>query len=175
MQQPILLSERLRLRAFQQADAKRVSELAGNYEVAKTTASVPHPYTQDDAVQWISSHDEAKEAGVRFAFAVTCMDDDKVIGVVSLFDIENAEAEIGYWIGQPYWGNGFCTEAVRAVIEFGFESLGLTKIVGAHFAGNPASGRVLQKCGMSFKGRSTGEGRESEEVDLDWYELVRRL
>ncbi|NEP60397.1 MAG: GNAT family N-acetyltransferase, partial [Symploca sp. SIO2G7] len=65
---------------------------------------------------------------------------------------ENANAELGYWIGVLYWSKGYCTEAAKAVVQYGFEVIGLHRIQAAHFPHNPASGRVMQKIGMSYEG-----------------------
>jgi RimJ/RimL family protein N-acetyltransferase len=63
-------------------------------------------------------------------------------------------AELGYWIGRPYWGNGYCTEAGQAILEYGFQALNLNRIHAYHFKRNPASGRVMQKFGMKHEGTS---------------------
>lgn len=69
-----------------------------------------------------------------------------------ILDSENNCAELGYWIGKPYWGRGYCTEAARAIVRYGFDDLHLHRIHSSHFASNPASGRVMQKIGMTREG-----------------------
>ena len=67
-------------------------------------------------------------------------------------DQQHARAEMGYWIGKPYWNNGYCTEAAEAVLRYGFTELGLNRIYAHHFGRNPASGRVMEKIGMVYEG-----------------------
>ena len=86
-------------------------------------------------------------------FAIVLLDRGVLCGSTGLgIDAENANAELGYWIGLPYWGKGYCTEAVQAVVQYGFEVIGLHRIQASHFSDNPASGRVMQKIGMSYEG-----------------------
>ena len=83
-------------------------------------------------------------------------------------------AEIGYWIGKPHWGKGYCTEAVTALVQYGFDSLGFERIFATHFRKNPASGRVMQKAGMKFEGRLRHHVKKwGEFYDLEVYSLLR--
>jgi RimJ/RimL family protein N-acetyltransferase len=149
---PALRTERLLLRGFTLADAPRVQELAGAREVASTTLTMPHPYEDGMAEAWIQGHAAAWEARERLSLAVTSQADG-LIGVTGLsLKPMHRHAEIGYWIGVPYWNRGFATEAAAAVLAYGFGQLGLHRIVGRHFARNPASGGVLRKLGMRHEG-----------------------
>jgi [ribosomal protein S5]-alanine N-acetyltransferase len=149
---PTLRTERLLLRAFTLADAPRVQELAGAREVASTTLTMPHPYEDGMAEAWIQGHAPAWEAGKRLTLAVTSQADG-LIGVMGLnLEPTHRHAEIGYWIGVPYWSRGYATEAAVAVLAYGFGELGLHRIVGRYFARNPASGGVLRKLGMRHEG-----------------------
>ena len=86
-------------------------------------------------------------------FAITLNSNGSLVGGISMaIDQHHEHGELGYYIGKPYWNNGYATEATQAVIKYGFESLGLRRIFAAHFARNPASGRVMQKAGMSYEG-----------------------
>ncbi len=146
---PTLKAEYLVLRPFVSADAGQVQMLAGDYEIYRTTSNIPHPYEVDKAEQWISSHAKRFEAEQHLTLAITGAATGNVFGAVSLAtNIKNKRAELGYWIGVPYWGKGYCTEAVQAVIEYGFKVLDLHKIKARHMAINQASGRVMQKAGM---------------------------
>ena len=133
---PEMASERLRLRAFTAADADAVTDLAGDRAVAATTLSIPHPYARVDAEQWIASHHEAFVDGRRVSLAITLLDGSTLIGAISLM----LDAELGYWVGQPFWGRGYATEAAQTMLDFGFESLGLNRIYAHHMQDNPASG-----------------------------------
>ena len=149
---PALRTERLLLRGFSPADAPRVQALAGSAEVASTTLTVPHPYEDGMAEAWIQGHAAAWEAGKRLSLAITT-EADGLIGAIGLSLVPaHRNAEVGYWIGVPYWNRGFATEAAGAVLAYGFGELGLHRIVGRYFARNPASGGVLRKLGMRHEG-----------------------
>ena len=80
---------------------------------------------------------------------------------------------MGYWVGAPYWGRGYCTEAARAILRYGFEELGLHRIHAQHFARNPASGRVMQKIGMVYEGRQHEHVRKWDRFeDSDLYGIL---
>ena len=86
-------------------------------------------------------------------FAITLTTDKDLIGAIELrLDLKNENGELGYWIGKPYWSHGYCTEAARAVVAYGFEVLKLNRIHARHFKRNVPSGRVLEKIGMHYEG-----------------------
>lgn len=146
--QPVLVTDRLLLRSFDLGDAPEVQRLAGDYAVAATTL-LPYPYPDGLAEVWIASLREGIERGEVASFAVTLSADRRLIGGVRLqIDERHARGELGFWVGRPYWGRGYATEATRAVIGYGFSSLGLHRITATHLSRNPASGRVMEKCGM---------------------------
>ena len=154
VEQPSLQTERLLLRPFVLADAADVQRLAGEREIAAFTTNIPHPYEDGVAEQWIGTHQEAFEQGRAAHWAIVLRDRGLLIGAIGLsIQREHARAEMGYWIGRPYWGRGYCTEAARAVLRYGFTVLGLNRIYAAHMRSNPASGRVMQKIGMRYEGR----------------------
>jgi ribosomal-protein-alanine N-acetyltransferase len=150
---PTLETGRLILRPFTLDDAPRVTELAGAAEVADSALHIPHPYRVDDAKGWIGTHAENAQKGTSYELAVMCRTDAMIIGAMSIRpNRRDSRGEIGYWIGVPYWGQGYATEAGRAIFRFGFEVLNLNRIYAMHFARNPASGRVMQKLGMTHEG-----------------------
>lgn len=152
-QQPTLHSNRLTLRPFELADSTDVQRLAGDRAIADTTLLIPYPYEDGMAEQWISSHQAKIEAGEMAIFAIILQESQKLVGAIGLEIVSRFQrAELGYWIGKPYWGNGYCTEAGRLVLEYGFSTLNLNRIHAHHFKRNPASGRVLQKLGMKHEG-----------------------
>jgi RimJ/RimL family protein N-acetyltransferase len=153
--QPILTTKRLILRPFEITDAKRVQQLASEKEIARTTLMLPYPYEDGMAESWIGSHAEKYASNEETVFAVVLKEEAAVIGAVGLArsKISPHAAEMGYWIGLPYWNNGYCTEAARAVLSFGFESFELTRIAAHHFGSNPSSGRVMANIGMKQEGR----------------------
>jgi [ribosomal protein S5]-alanine N-acetyltransferase len=149
---PDISTARLRLRAFTFDDAQVVERLAGEWAIADTT-EVPHPYPPGAGSSWIATHAGQWEARERLTLAVTRAADAELVGAISLrLMLRHAAGEVGYWIGVPYWHNGYATEAARALVRFGFESLGLNRVQGRHLLRNPASGRVLEKLGMTREG-----------------------
>jgi RimJ/RimL family protein N-acetyltransferase len=147
-----LTTARLVLRPFAPADAHALAQLAGRKEIADTTVSIPHPYSPEQAGEWISRLVDLTRAGKEIAAAITL--NGSLVGVVGLRDIdtENSQAELGYWISVEHWGNGYATEAAEAALRFGFEELGLNRICAHYMVRNPASGRVLAKIGMKEEG-----------------------
>lgn len=149
---PKFETNRLMLRLFELSDAKMVQTLAGTEEVARTTLSIPHPYPDGAAEAWIERILQAAQKGEIFSFAMVKKEDELLIGCMSLrvSQTEN-EAELAYWVGHPFWGQGFATEAAQTVVEFGFEVLQLNRIYAAAMTKNPASYKVMSKVGMKFK------------------------
>lgn len=152
-QQPTIHTERLILRPFMLEDGAEVQRLAGDRAIASVTLTIPHPYEDGIAQDWIKTHPKSFAEGKEVVFAITFTETNMLCGAIGLgINREHNRAELGYWIGKPFWGNGYCTEAALAVIKYGFESLGLYRIHSSHFSSNPASGRVMQKIGMRYEG-----------------------
>ena len=150
---PVLTTDRLRLRAFELADAAQVTELAGHHAIADTTLTIPHPYEDGMAEQWIGTHGEAYDKGEGLSFAITVRESGALVGAIGIHLAPTHDrAEMGYWIGKPYWGRGYATEAARAVMAYGFDELDLNRVQACHFPRNPQSGRVMQKLGMTLEG-----------------------
>jgi [ribosomal protein S5]-alanine N-acetyltransferase len=151
---PALESSRLLLRPYRADDAPAVQRLAGDRRIADTTTTIPHPYPDGAAEAWIATHTNDFEARKQATFAVTLRSTGELLGTVSLLDVSvvHARAELGYWIGAPYWGQGYCTEAVCRLIPFAYEELGTTRLVARCFARNEASARVMEKSGLRREG-----------------------
>ena len=171
---PILRTERLILRPFAPSDAADVQRLAGEWEIADTTLNIPHPYEDGMAEEWIATHESRFDEGKLCNFAVTLRDSDELVGAMGLVITPRFDhAELGYWIGKPYWGKGFCTEAARAVVEYGFTHLGLHRIHASHMARNPASGRVMRNIGMKPEGVLQGHVKKWDKYeDLVLYGIL---
>ena len=153
---PELSTERLLLRPFAMTDAPAVKVLAGAAEVAATTL-VPHPYPDGAAEAWIASHGELAARGERIDWAIERRADRVLLGVVGLGLVApHRRGAIGYWLGTPFWNQGYATEACRRVVGFGFAELGLHRIEGPFFPRNAASARVLEKVGMRYEGTLRG-------------------
>ena len=159
----IIHSRRLVLRPLNLIDVDRLYLLLQEREISANTRSIPHPYPAEAAQPWVEEQLAAEKSGEAIVRAITRKSDPVIqeskselrplIGVVGLaIDQQNQHAELGYWVGKPHWGEGYCTEAASELIRFGFENLGLHRIHAHHFARNPASGRVLSKLGMKQEG-----------------------
>lgn len=150
---PEIHCDRLLLRAFSIEDAPRVQKLAGAFEIAEMTLNIPHPYLDGMAESWIKDHQKDFELGASLVFAVVEKANKILVGAIGLtLTPRFNRAELGYWIGMPYWGLGYATEAAHAVLRYGFEKMKLNKIYASHMTRNPASGRVMQKIGMEKEG-----------------------
>ncbi len=139
-------TERLLLRPFRDTDAEAVTTLAGNRKVARMTARIPHPYPDGSAQQWIAGQAAARKSGDAFRFAI--LFEGRLVGAIGLERQAPGRYELGYWIGEPWWGQGMATEAAGAAVRFAFETLGADTVEAGYLFDNPASGRILAKCGF---------------------------
>lgn len=154
---PVLTTPRLLLRPFTLSDALAVHEFVGAPEVAAMSASMPHPFQPGMVEQWVAMQQPMFERGDGVVWAITLRADQTLCGAINLLvEPDHQIAEIGYWIGLPYWNRGYATEATHAAIRYGFETLALHRIYATHLGRNPASGRVMQKAGMRYEGRLRG-------------------
>jgi RimJ/RimL family protein N-acetyltransferase len=151
--QPELITERLILRPFKQSDAEQVQLLA-NHEKISLTTNLPYPYTLEMAKGWIQTHKPRFQDRKDATYAITLKKTGEIVGTISLMDIseKSSHARIGFWVGVPYWNNGYCTEAGRAILEYGFKERNLNRIYTGYMKSNLASGRVLEKLGMKYEG-----------------------
>ncbi|NWG16704.1 MAG: GNAT family N-acetyltransferase [Chloroflexi bacterium] len=172
---PALETERLLLRQLEMADAPAIQELAGHPAIAATTLSIPHPYPDGAAEAWIRGTHESFERGEDYVFAIIRKSSGVFLGTIRLgIQTEHQRGELGYWIGKPYWGQGYATEAVSRVIRFGFLERQLNRIHASYFTTNPASARVMQKAGMKYEGILRQHIRKNGElIDLGLYGLLR--
>jgi RimJ/RimL family protein N-acetyltransferase len=166
----VLESERLVLRAPRLSDADAVVRLLDNRKIAEMTSTIPHPYGRADAEAWIA----VATAAADVTFAVTRQSDGAVLGACG-YAAKRGEPEIGYWIGEPYWNAGFATEAVRAVIDYGFATAGLDAVAASCRVNNAASRRVIEKCGFQWTGAGLLRLRALKaSVPVDRFRLDRR-
>ncbi|MDW5418295.1 GNAT family N-acetyltransferase [Iodobacter sp. CM08] len=150
---PTLETPRLILNHFNFDDAPAVQRLAGDFAIADTTATIPHPYPDGAAESWIASTANLWLVQQTLALAIRRKEDGTLLGAISLLDIlYEHRAELGYWIGKPFWGNGYASEAGHAILAFGFTELKLKRIHAEYLARNPASGRVMEKIGLKQEG-----------------------
>ncbi|HEX2094744.1 MAG TPA: GNAT family N-acetyltransferase [Longimicrobiaceae bacterium] len=174
-EQPALLTARLLLRPFTPEDAPAVARLLNEPEIAANTLTIPYPYEERNAVDWIGTHRPGWERGELASFAIVLRESGELTGAIGLaVNAHHRNAELGYWVGKPFWGKGICSEATRAVVEFGLRELGLNRVHAHHFTRNPASGRVMQKIGMRYEGRLRQHIRKGDVFeDLDAYGILR--
>jgi RimJ/RimL family protein N-acetyltransferase len=134
------------LRAPRSSDAEAIARLAGDRRIAGNTLRIPHPYSLADAEQFIAAINRQNGEAT---FVITL--GDTLIGACAV-DMRESGAEIGYWLGVPYWGQGYATEAARALIDHAFGVLGHEMLASGARVNNPASRRVLEKCGFQWTG-----------------------
>ncbi len=149
----IIHTNRLALRPITLNDAPAFSRLAGEFEIARMTGSIPSPFPLLSAEIRTMMFSSAWRQGQEYSYAIT-MDQTELMGVTSLFKRKISDGfELGYWIGRPFWGNGYMTEACAAIISAAEDDLGLDVITAGVFADNPGSIRVLQKLGFISTGQ----------------------
>jgi RimJ/RimL family protein N-acetyltransferase len=152
----VMKTDRLTLRPFAAADAPMVQALCGNWNVARMLAAIPYPYPDGLAEAWIAGHPDRRARGEQYVFAIE--HGGALIGAVGLErrkDTPEGSYELGYWIAEEWWGRGLASEAAARIVRFALDDLGVTRLTSGHFDENPASGRVLEKCGFRVTG--TGE------------------
>lgn len=150
------------LRTFDVRDASLVQRLAGEREVAETTAVIPHPYPDGAAEDWIAAQARERAAAREYTYAVTAIDESMLVGAISL-RLAAGDENLGFWIGRPYCGRGYATAALRAVIALAFALLDVDALTAAHLVRNPGSGRVMEKCGMRLLAMEAREHRGARE------------
>ncbi len=155
-----LTTARLRLRPIRRNDAPRVQALCNNWNVVSMLSRVPYPNPLDVVEAWTGAQASAREKGSAYNFAIENIagkTPGEVVGVVGIARRDDGNPgggyEIGYWLGEPWWGQGLMTEAVARAVEFARGELGLDKLSSDYFADNPASGRIQEKCGFQITGR----------------------
>ena len=148
---PALRTARLDLRPPAMADARRLASLANDFDVVRMTGSMPWPYTLADAEAFVRHAEQADPA--EEALFVIDLPGDGPIGTIGLDPDGVLSVEVGYWLGRPYWGRGYATEALGAVLAWARDAWGRRCITARHFADNPASGAVLIKGGFLYTGR----------------------
>ena len=154
IKQPILESPRLQLRPLERSDTIAIQRSAGNREIADTMISLPHPYPADEAERYFARQQAEQKAGRAVTFAIEHKAKGRFCGLVEVRDInhEHSLGELSFWLAVEAWGRGYMTEAVRAVVRYGFEDLGLNRLYAYHMLRNPASARVLEKNGFKQEG-----------------------
>ena len=123
----------------------------------------------------MQASEQMRRSGDEMPFAIARRESDDLVGAIGVQPESNGLiAEIGFWVGRPFWGRGYCTEAAREILRYCFEELALQRVFAGHFAGNGASGRVQEKIGMKREGcQRWGSSRFGELKDLVLYGIIR--
>lgn len=170
-----LKTERLIIRSPQASDIPRIVKFANNSKVADMTLNIPFPYEEEDAIFWINNANQGLKNKSQFSCAICRKSTNEFIGGVSLrVNKRFNRAGLGFWIAEPFWNNGFATEAVEEIIKFGFEEVQLNKIIATHLPNNPASGKVMTKNGMVREGELKEHVRKNENyLSLIQYRITK--
>jgi ribosomal-protein-alanine N-acetyltransferase len=163
-----LESERLILRPPRHADIAAMTVWLGDFHVSRNLARVPYPYTEADAEDFVLAR--GAHGGGHYSFCITRKSDSVFLGCIGLHR-EKAGHEFGYWLGKPYWGLGYATEAARALTQFAFSTLDAPFVWAGWFHDNPASGHVLAKLGARHNGSRMRECR-ARGIKLLCHEMV---
>ncbi len=145
---PVLWSERLKLRQLTVDDFPQLTQLANNKKISDWIINMPFPYGEFNAVHRMSHVVNGFNNKSHFVFTIATKADDLLIGEISINIRECESAEIGYWLGEPYWGQGYMSESIAKIVDFGFERLNLTSIYATVDKNNPNSIHVLVKQGF---------------------------
>jgi RimJ/RimL family protein N-acetyltransferase len=168
---PVLATARLTLRAPRLEDAETIAALVNDRRIAENTARIPHPYTLADAQAFLT---EANTGDGETAWLITAQ--SGVVGCCGIAKLDGETPEIGYWLGVAFWGRDYATEAARAVIDHAFGDLGHDVLLGGARVSNPASRRVLEKCGFQWTGVGLYRIRAlASSAPCDRFRLDRRL
>ncbi|HVT04231.1 MAG TPA: GNAT family N-acetyltransferase [Thermoanaerobaculia bacterium] len=173
-ERPILESPRLILRAFAMSDVESLTLLANDENIARSTLSIPHPYEERHAREWIASQ-QTDERGQNVTFAIVLKEGSQLCGSIGVrIDNVNARAEIGFWVGRPFWNRGLCSEAASMLLEYAFNTLDVNRVYAFHFVDNEASGRVMRRIGMRHEGLLRQHMKKGDEfLDLEAYGILR--
>lgn len=135
------------------SDVEEIVNVLADHVYYQNTINIPKPYTRESAIYWINLSKNSFESETGYIFAIRNPENEKIIGGIGLGIEKNFnKAELGYWLNKNYWNKGLVTEAVEAIIKFGFKDLKLKRIFATHFDFNTASGKVMEKAGMKKEG-----------------------
>ena len=141
-------TERLLIKTPEIGDKFELTQLINNKDVIKWLSEIPFPYTLCHAEEFIERSRERVLKQESYNFMI--FQDKKMIGGIGLSEFNNKSCQVGYWLGKKYWGNGFATEALKSILDFGFSQLNLEEIFAAYKIGNEGSRKVLTKCGFEY-------------------------
>ena len=168
---PVIETRRLALRSPAAQDVSRLATLANDPDIARMTLRMPHPYSSEDAESFILA--VAGQDPSRAATFLIEHEDHGPVGVIGLFEDKDPAPEVGYWIGRPFWGRGYATEALEAALVWASKRWRRRALVAGHFSDNAASGRVLEKAGFLYTGEvrrpfSDARGERADKRMMVW-------
>ena len=143
-------TDRLVLRRYEKDDVAALVPLATEWDVTRWLPQIPHPYTEHDARTFIAQAQSLVDERREYQLAITRKDDGALMGTIAVHVASRSIPELGYWLGKPFWAQGFATEAARAMVGFARNGLGLSALMARVFDGNTASERVLVKNGFAL-------------------------
>ena len=167
---PVVETRRLILRAPGAQDVSRIAAMANDRDIARMTKRMPHPFQVEDAEDFVL-HVAAQDPKRANTFVIE-HEDLGPVGVIGLFEGEDRVPETGYWIGRPYWGRGFATEALDAAVVWASRKWKRRALIAGHFADNPASGRVLEKAGFLYTGETRRAWSQARRAQADTRMMV---
>ncbi len=171
-----IISKRISLTKIQANDIPKIVDYANNAKIAEMTLNIPHPYSEDDAIFWVNLSNQGFKNGSQYTFAIRLNSTKEFIGGMGLivekkFDL----ASIGYWVAEPFWNNGYASEALGSLLKFGFKQVNLNKIYATHLIENPASGKVMIKNNMIKEGTLVDHVKKNEAYhSLVQYRLTKK-
>ena len=168
---PVLVTERLVMRPPHEDDIPELTLLANNRRVAEMLARMPHPYGEAEARAFLAIATEKRNAGC--VYAITLADSGAFIGCAGL-DGAKGGLELGYWIGEPYWRHGYATEAAHALVDLAFRATTIDMLTVSCRVINPASRRVIHKCGFQYAGQGMLHSIVAGQVPVERYQLDRK-
>lgn len=168
---PVVVTERLVLRPPHGDDVAELAELANDRRVAEMLGRMPHPYGEAEARAFIAGARQRRNGGC--VYAITNSDNGAFIGCIGL-DSRVHGLELGYWIGRPYWGRGYATEAAHAAVDLAFRATRIEVLHVSCRVTNAASRRVIHKCGFQYSGQGMLDSLVAGQVPVERYRLDRR-
>ena len=167
---PVLETRRLRLRAPEARDLTAIAEYCADFDVARMTIAIPHPYRPEDAEGFLKSV-QALDPRRERVFLIE-HEHDGPAGMVGFHQNDDPYPEIGYWVAKPFWGRGFATEAAQAALDWAKRAWKRKVVASGHFPDNPASGRVLSKCGFLYTGEMRRKRCVARDAEVDLRMMV---
>ena len=168
---PVLVTERLVLRPPHEDDIAELITLANNPRVAEMLSRMPYPYGEAEARSFLNSAAQPRSAGA--VYAVTLAETGAFVGCAGL-NATDRGLELGYWIGEPYWRRGYATEAAHALVDLAFRATTINVLHVSCRVINPASRRVIHKCGFQYAGQGMLNSIVAGRVPVERYRLDRK-